>query len=256
MKKPTPALFPELFQAAERAKAAHEDHWLAGVRSAGIPGASAIAIHPAQTIGSYQVQPVEILDPKNAGNELNRWMFANGFGSVPAQNQRYYLRKGAVFLCIKIHGLHGSFSDIKPLHIVYKSDLLTLPLKFSTHSGTFNVELYLFTPQAVNPGILTASGLNGDDSTQISRAHDAPHLWQTVGRRAGFLTRFEGYGYNGSGLMVRDLKADPAIDLRRNNSPRLGASFPAGLLIAAAAAVMVLGMIFQRRVHSRRSAGT
>ena len=38
-----------------------------------------------------------------------------------------------------------NFSEIKPLHIVYKSNTLTLPLKFSTHSGVFDVDLYTFT---------------------------------------------------------------------------------------------------------------
>ena len=253
-----PALFPELFRVTEQAKEAG-DHLRGGEKSVRrFSASSAITVHPAQTIGSYLVQPVEIMDPKNAGGELNRWLLANGFGSVPAQNQQYYLRKGAVFLCLKIHGLNGSFSDIKPLHIVYKSDTLALPLKFSTHSGAFNVEMYVFTPHAINPRLLAASGLNGDTSVAIQSASDAVRLWQIAGGRPGFLTRFEGYGYNGSGLTVRDLKADPAIDLRRNNAlpPSLAAFFPAGGLGASAAAALVLGAALRRRKHRLHPAGS
>ena len=252
-----PALFPELFRVTERAKEAGGSHLRSGEKSMrGLTASSAITVHPAQTIGSYLVQPVEIMDPKNAGSELNHWLLANGFGSVPPQNQQYYLRKGAVFLCLKIRGLNGGFSDIKPLHIVYKSDTLALPLKFSTHSGAFNVEMYVFTPHAINPRLLAASGLNGDTSVAIQSASDAVRLWQIAGGRPGFLTRFEGYGYNGSGLTVRDLKADPAIDLRRNNAPppSLAAFFPAGGLGAAAA--VVLGAALRRRKHRLHPAGT
>ena len=251
-----PALFPELFRVTERAREESESH-LRGMKTAGIPLAKAIVVHPAQTIGSYQVQPVEILDPKNAGRELNRWLLANGFGSAPVQNQQYYLRRGAVFLCLKIHGLSGGFSDIKPLHIIYKSDTLAMPLKFSTHSGAFNVELYVFTPHAINPRLLAASGLSGDTSVAIQSASDAARLWQIAGGHSGFLTRFEGYGYNSSGLMVKDLKADPAIDLRRNNAPplSLAATLPAGGLGAAMVAAVVLGAALRRRKHRLYPAG-
>jgi len=247
-----PALFPELFRVIERAQAKRHAR-TKSLETADIPASSAIAVHAAQIVGSYRVQPVEIVDPKNAGGELNRWLLANGFGSVPPKNQQYYLRKGAVFLCLKITGLSGEISDIKPLHIVYKSDLLTLPLKFSTHSGTFNVELYTYTPRPVRPALLTASGLNGDESTRIGSASDAPLLWAATRGRAGYLTRFEGTGFNGTGLMVHDLKADPAIDLRRGYSPPKAASAlpPAGLLGLAASAITVLGVMWQRRALKR-----
>ncbi len=84
-----------------------------------------------------------------AGDALNAWLTKNGFGKVPKENQQFYVSKGVVFLALKIKNLSGSFTDLKPLHIVYKSDKATLPLKFSSHSGVFDVMLYTFTNHSV-----------------------------------------------------------------------------------------------------------
>ena len=221
-----PALFPELFQVVEKASEAHERSIFAlkqrtKTAETAPPG---ILVHPMQVVGSYQVQPIEVLDPKSAGGELNHWLLANGFGTVSPQHQRPYLRKGAVFLALKIHGLRGGFSEIKPLHIVYKSETLSLPLKFANNFGTFNVDLYAFTPHALDSGLLRSDNLSGDTSVEIKSAADAPLLWRLAGRR-GFLTRFEGYGFNGTGAAIRSLKTDPTIDLRRDNSPRSAFAF-------------------------------
>ena len=114
-----PGIFPEMFNAIEKANSERERE--AAMKS--------IWVHLMQTIGSYQVQPIEVHDPKNAGGELNYWLIANAFGTVPQATPRPYRTKDAVFLALKLHGLSGSFSDIKLLHIAYNADTLTLPLK-------------------------------------------------------------------------------------------------------------------------------
>ena len=254
-----PALFPELFQVVEAANADHE-RGISALKQmpqkSGTPPAG-ILVHPMQVVGSYQVQPIEVLDPKSAGGELNHWLLANGFGTVSQQHQHYYLRKGAVFLALRIHGLRGGFSEIKPLHIVYKSETLSLPLKFANNFGTFSVDLYAFTPHALDSGLLSTDNLSGATSVEIKSAADAPLLWRLAGRR-GFLTRYEGYGFNGSGMAVRSLKTDPAIDLRRDNSPRFSflpeddfnAAF--GWRTLAAVLVVALGAETWRRKRRTR----
>jgi len=259
-----PGLFPEMFQVVEKTKEERESHFKTkGMGMAGIAPQS-IRVHPMQAIGNYQVQPIEVLDPENAGGELNHWLLANGFGAVPPANQRFYLKKGVVFLALKIHGLRGGFSDIKPLHIVYKSDTLSLPLKFSTHSGAFDVELYAFTRHALNSRLLDSSDLSGDPSVEIKEAPNAPILWRMTGRKHGFLTRFERHGFNRSGVMVHDLKMDPTIDLRSDNSPRSDPSsvsqdngFNSATDLRALAAVLVaaLGFEFWRRKRGPRRIG-
>lgn len=185
------------------------------------PMQEAILVHPIQTIGHYQVQPVEVLNPKNAGSELNRWLIQNGYGAVPLATQRYYLKPGAVFLTLKLHGLRGSFSDVKPLHIVYPSQTLSLPLKFSSHSGVFDVEMYAYTPKPLRSDLLQADNLSADPSAEIKEASDAPLLWHLVGQKPGYLTRYEGYRFNQRGNLVTALTTDPTIDLGKDNAPPL-----------------------------------
>lgn len=251
-----PGIFSELFQVVETANESRKIH----VETKGLQTASiqimnkSILVHPMQTVGSYQVQPIEVLDPKNAGSELNSWLLANGFGAVPPANQQYYLKRGNVFLALKLHGLKGSFSDVKPLHIVYKSSVLSLPLKFSTHSGVFDVEMYAFTPGPLNTKLLEPENLYADSSVKIINSSTAPLLWQLTGHRAGYLTRFEGQGFNQPNHLVKALPADPTIDLRKNNAPSLAALFEdnpnsgyLGMVLIACAAALVGAGVWQRK---------
>ena len=249
-----PGIFPELFHIAETAKEERESHFRTrGLQTASMMPSS-ILVHPMQTVGSYQVQPIEVLDPKNAGSELNTWLLTNGFGAVPPENQRYYLKRGNVFLTLKLHGLTGTFSDVKPLHIVYKSDALTLPLKFSSHSGVFDVEMYAFTPGPLNRDLLKADSLFADPSVKIVNSSTAPLLWQLTGHKAGYLTRYEGRSLNQTDNPVKALAADPAIDLRKDNAPSLVSLFEdnpksgyLGIVLAASAAILVGAAARQRK---------
>ncbi len=241
-----PSLFPELFRVVETANEERESHLrMKGTLQTASATPSGILVHPMQMVGSYQVQPIEVLDPKNAGSELNSWLLANGFGAVPPANQQYYLKRGNVFLTLKLHGLKGSFSDVKPLHIVYKSSVLSLPLKFSTHSGVFDVEMYAFTPGPLDRDLLKADNLFADPSVKITDAPAAPLLWQLAGHKRGYLTRYEGRDLNQPYNQVKSFASDPTIDLRRNNAPSLASlleddpkSGYLGMVLAASAAVI------------------
>lgn len=251
-----PGIFAELFRVVETANESRKIHVeMKGLRTASVQFMSkSILVHPMQTVGSYQVQPIEVLDPKNAGSELNSWLLANGFGAVPPENQRYYLKRGSVFLALKLHGLSGSFSDVKPLHIVYKSSVLSLPLKFSTHSGVFDVEMYAFTPRPLDQDLLKADNLFGDPSVKIADASAAPLLWQLAGHKRGYLTRYEGRDLNQPYSQVKLFASDPAIDLRKNNAPSLASvlednprSGYLGVVLAASAAILVSAAARQRK---------
>lgn len=243
-----PGIFSELFQVVEVASDSRKTHvGTKDLKTASVqPMSASILVHPMQTVGSYQVQPIEVLDPKDAGGELNSWLLANGFGTVPPENQRYYLKRGNVFLTLKLHGLKGSFSDVKPLHIVYKSSVLSLPLKFSTHSGVFDVEMYAFTPGPLDRDLLKADHLFADPSVKITGASAAPLLWQLAGHKKGYLTRYEGHDLNEPYDQVKAFASDPTIDLHKNNAPSLTSLFKDnpqsgyfGLVLAASAAVLV-----------------
>ena len=256
-----PGLFPEMFRAVEEANASREREAATqgATKAAMAPTTQSIQVHPMQTVGGYQVQPVEVRDLKNAGGALNHWLVANGFGAVPLETQRPYLKKGAVFLTLRLHGLRGGFSDIKPLHIVYKSDTLSLPLKFSANSGVFDVEMYAFTPGPLNGALLGGEHLYADPSVKIQATGDAPRLWQTTGAKGGYLTRFEGWNFNVPQRYVRALPSDPMIDPRKDNSPHPELSPDAGdraFYGASLWGVLALGLVVGLGVLFRRSRAT
>jgi hypothetical protein len=179
-------------------------------------GPGGIRVHASHTVGNYQVQPIEILS-EASGVELNSWLERSGFGAVPLENQKYYLKKGAVFLALKLKGLSGSHSKIKPLHIVYPSDHLSVPLKFSSHSGAFDLILYTWSqepmkvvPESGNSYMYVAGSNQFKASSELI-------LWQLFGSGTGYLTRFASGKFNSPGWEVADMKADPSIDLARLN---------------------------------------
>jgi uncharacterized protein DUF2330 len=183
--------------------------------------APAIRIHETQVVGSYTIQPVEILS-ESAGGELNAWLRKNGFDPVPPENQKFYLKRGAVFLALRVDGLKGSESGLKPLHIVYRDDRMRLPLKFSSHSGVFDVRLYALTEQPPSRKALEDYGLRvSDASYKINEglAERAPAVAKLVGASAGYVTEFTGERYN-LGRPVTELSEDPW--LTRTGSARGG----------------------------------
>ena len=258
-----PAIFQEMFTVVEKANAKREREQSKGIETASSGTApSGIRIHPTQIVGSYQIQPIEIIDVKSAGGELNHWLLANGFGSVPTKNQGYYLKRGAVFLALKIHGLKGKLTDIKPLHIVYKAHTLSLPLKFSTHSGVFGVEMYAFTPGPLDTTLLLAEQLYADPSVKINSEAEAPLLWKVTGRKQGYLTRYEGRALNSTyepNTLVKNFPSDPAIDLGKDNSPRQTAQVAGKsdygdiARLSASAFILLAGFGIWRRAQLRRS---
>lgn len=182
----------------------------AAIKAEVAKAAPQILVHEKQVVGSYQIQPIEIL-AESAGGELNAWLTKNGFSGVPPENQKHYLKKGAVFLALRVDGLKGAESELKPLHIVYRGDRLQLPLKFSTHSGVFDVRLYALTEQAPSRKALEEFGLE-----VVGRSYEigaglsarAPNVVKLVGDRRGHVSEFRGAGYNDR-WRVADWREDP-----------------------------------------------
>jgi hypothetical protein len=183
-----------------------------GTTSIAVPTAEeGIKVHAAQTVGRYQVQPIEVLS-ETSGTELNRWLSRNGFGAVPAENQKYYLKKGTVFLTLKLNGLHGSRTQIKPLHIIYASNTLSVPLKFSSHSGVFRLSLYTWSQQPVKIVPAAANSYMHVAAVGKFDTNSEPILRQLFGSKTGYLTRFESGSFNSPGWEVANMKSDPVIN--------------------------------------------
>lgn len=103
---------------------------------------SGITIHAKEIVGEYDIVPIEILDPESAGSELNSWLQTQGYIELPSKIQKPYLKKGAVFLAIKVRP-RGDSIELKPLWVRYKSDQLSYPLRFTHDYRTFDLTLYI-----------------------------------------------------------------------------------------------------------------
>ena len=176
----------------------------------GINSAPAIKVHATELVGDYEITPVEMLT-HDAGDALNEWLVKNGFGKVPKENQAFYVSKGVVFLALKIKKLSGVFADLKPLHIVYKSDKAMLPLKFSTHSGTFDVMLWTFTGQPLPQGEFQDYYLKSQGITKHVKRGQVWALDKISAGSSGYLQRFQGYSINASYRPVKNFNADPSL---------------------------------------------
>jgi hypothetical protein len=178
-----------------------------------MPG-QAIVVHQPQSTEHYTTQIIEIRSD-NASEALNAWLVKNGFSPVPEQNQRHYLIPGRAFVCVKIRKLpEGTAAQIPPVHLAWQDDEASLPLKFSSHSGQFDVDLY----------VLSENSLPADQFSEwrFRRVGSAPVpgsvVERSLGRVAGkhaVITRYHARDFNSPGHEVTRLTADPRIDLRR-----------------------------------------
>jgi len=171
-----------------------------------------IKVYAALHVGSYEIHPIEILSD-DAGGVLNDWLSSNGFGTMPVKYQKYYLHKGAAFLALKLSGLKGSVADIKPLHIVYPADRASMPLKFSFHE--FDLKLYTITPKRLQPDVFAPYKLQYKGNHDLTAVHGRlPDLFKALGPISGYVTEFEGVGYNSRSvpfMSVEALPGDPFI---------------------------------------------
>ncbi len=180
----------------------------------GIPAsADAIKVHDVKTVGNYKIQPVEITGD-GAAEPFNKWLEANHFNAMPFENQKQYLKKGAVFLAIRAK-VDDTTMHFKPLHIVYKAEKLSFPLKFTHDTRTFDMQLYVFSPdrKGYRAGSLAKSYLNDDGNAYYPAAGKAlPQLAKLLGKKSGTIQRFDGKGLNADGKSLKALESDPVLD--------------------------------------------
>lgn len=181
-------------------------------RSESLPagsGASGLKVHSTVALESYTIQPIEILN-EGAGNEFNIWLKKNKFNKMPLSNQKYYLKKGAVFLAIRMKLNRPDLANLtsKPLHIVFKADKLTMPMKFTHDSRHFDLDLYIFSKNELKKD-LTAMYLKNEEKVVYENRRETPFLDAILGKQKGFITRFSGKSLNKNGQFIKNLKNDP-----------------------------------------------
>lgn len=172
-----------------------------------------ILVHQPRSTEHYTTQIVEI-KTGNATGALNAWLVENGFSPVPEQNQRYYLIPGHAFVCVKIRKLpNGSEAQIPPVHLAWRGEEVVLPLKFSSHSGVFDVDLYVLSQTPLSPSQFSEWHFKRKGSVSLAGSP----AWLLPEKLAGIhaiLTRYHASRFNSVGREVTRLASDPHIDLR------------------------------------------
>jgi len=120
------------------------------------------------SVGEYTIQPI-LASGRHAGTALNGWLQKNGFGTLPDENLHYYLENQWTFLAIRIDPAKAgdtlkTTGTFRPLRISFLSDRIVYPLKFSSHQGSFPVNLYVITPRG-----LPRSGTSPDLADALNR---------------------------------------------------------------------------------------
>lgn len=173
-----------------------------------------LIFHEKQFVGHYEIQPIELTDDKS-GKELLDWFDLNGF-KTKNKDIDYYLARNYVYLAVKIFDIQNAKEELKPLHIVYKSDELSVPLKFDSLSGIFNVKIYFISNKKIlNKDMFDSKHLilDGDweDSLEFDPKQTGSSLLDELNLPKGYIYRFEGWGINSSSNQLKDWSEDPTI---------------------------------------------
>ncbi len=211
-------VFEELFRLAPKTQAMNG---MDSIDTLHVGQKRGLIVHPATLLEHYQIQPIEIVSDSSE-NEFNQWLILNGFNPMPLENQKYYLKKGAVFLAIQMKTSGLETIAVRPLHIVYPANSISFPMKFSHDSRIFDLDLYVFSEvnmenKTKNMSKLLPSfssaylKLSGSGSYKKDAAN--PILSQILGDKPGFISLFSAHGLNQGKNRINLVKNDPSLSL-------------------------------------------
>jgi len=203
-----PKIFNELHQLTE------ENRFLnLRSRQEGIIKSAGIQVHEKQLVGDYSIEPISIL-ADNSAREFNEWLIKNSYNPMPYENQKNYLKKGSVFLAIKLKP-SGATAELKPLHIRYKGKI-SIPLKFTHDQRHFDADIYYFTDGALkkDPTLFRKkfpSPYFSEASFSNPTIEKAPTLMKLLRKDSGILVKIEARDLNGPGKELSKLASDPSF---------------------------------------------
>jgi hypothetical protein len=172
---------------------------------------SAIKVHDTVILSNYVIQPIEITKDGST-SEFNAWLAKNKFNPMPLENQKYYLKKGAVFLAIRMNMNRPTEASLRsrPLHVAYKSDEVSVPIKFSHDSRKFDLDLYVFSKRELKKD-LGKMYLNIADSVTYKNERLNPMMDNLIGGVSGYLTHYKATELNADGKSLKALAQDPSF---------------------------------------------
>ena len=183
-----------------------------GVKKESVAGTSAkIKVYKKVDVGSYQIQPIEILHDDSA-IELNAWLKKNKFNTMPDKLQKPYLKKGATFLAIRMPMNHPASGELisKPLHIVYKTKQLTFPIRFTHENRLIDLNVFVFNQNEPKEN-LEKFYLKKVGSVAYKDKDLVPFVDDLIGKQTGFLTLYYATDLNTVTKKLSKLTEDPVF---------------------------------------------
>jgi hypothetical protein len=164
------------------------------------PSHPGLAVFPQIQLSTLAVVPLRL-------NAQASWMAVNEFMASlgPVQHLQSdamttYPVDGAAYLAIKPLGMPSDPLHKPLLHFVFRSDRVSVPLRYIGGSRfLFNVYLYTVTDMAMQPDALKKLGfreVTAYPAADIRKVANGP-LKKIFAGQSGFVTEFEGYGFNG-----------------------------------------------------------
>lgn len=174
-------------------------------------GGAGIKVHDKVQVGGFEIQPIEILKD-NGGTELNHWLSKNKFNPMPIDKQKRYLKKGAAFLAIRMKMNKPGEADLlsRPLHVVFPTDKIAVPMLFTHEDRTFDMDIYVFSEKEMKQD-LSKLYLNKIGSVPYKREHLRPMIENLIGERKGWITRYSAKELNTRSKKLSLLSQDPAF---------------------------------------------
>jgi hypothetical protein len=174
-----------------------------GGRGAGIKA------HESITLDQYVIQPIEILKD-NSTKELNAWLKKNNFKITAHSNQKAYLKKGAALLAIRMELNQPNANELvsHSLHITYRSDRLSVPLRFMHIGRTLDLNLYVFSQREMKKD-LGQFYLSREASQSYENQRLKPFVDSLLLKQKGFITQYSGQRLNSKTKRLEKLQDDP-----------------------------------------------
>ncbi|OYZ12815.1 MAG: hypothetical protein B7Y39_18715, partial [Bdellovibrio sp. 28-41-41] len=118
----------------------------------------------------------------------------------------------AAFLAIRMKLNKPGEADLlsRPLHVVYPTDKIAVPMLFTHEDRTFDMDIYVFSEKEMKQD-LSKLYLNKIGSVPYKREHLRPMIENLIGERKGWITRYSAKELNTQSKKLSLLSQDPAF---------------------------------------------
>jgi hypothetical protein len=189
---------------------------------------SDLTIHPVVSAGAYRIQPIEARG-EEAAAALNEWMVEEGFQPISEGQLDYYIDRSWTFLAVELDADKGlrKRGALDPLVLGFVSPTAVMPLKLTTHAGSFPVRIYLVTDNPIEDRAFLDAREKG---FSVAKSASNDYLAPTPGALRSTSVSVESFAYDEAPASVRAvfdqagewIVGQGSLELRYLSNPNFG----------------------------------